>query len=60
MKIKDLKKLLKEFDDEDEVLVEGVLHSAWWHADWDTRELIEKDISSSQYDWKTRMIITVY
>lgn len=60
MKIKDLKKLLKEFDDEDEVLVEWVLHSPWWHEDWDTKELEKTDIQSSQYDGKTRMIITVY
>lgn len=60
MTIKELKKILKEFDDDDEVLVEGVPHSPWWHADWDTRELRENDIASSKYDGKTRMVITVY
>ena len=60
MKIKDFKKLLKEFDDEDEVLVEWVLHSAGWHEDWGTKELKKTDVESSQYDGKTRMIIVVY
>ena len=60
MKIKDLKKLLKEFDEEHEELVEWVIHSPGWHEDWDTKELEKTDIQSSQYDGKTRMIITVY
>ena len=47
MKIKDLKKLLKEFDDEDEVLVEWVLHSAGRHEDWGTKELETTRIQSS-------------
>lgn len=59
MTVKELKKLLKEFDDDDIILVEWMLSSAWWHLDWDTRELEKTDIMSSEYDGKTRMIICV-
>lgn len=59
MTIKELKKILKEFNDEDKVLVEWMLFSAWWHEDWGERDMELTDISKSQYDWKTRMIIRV-
>lgn len=59
MKVKDLKKILKEFNDEDDVLVEWVLFSAWWHEDWGQRDMKLTDISTSKYDWKTRIIISV-
>ena len=60
MTVKELKKLLKEFDDDDIILLEWMLSSPWWHLDLDTRELEKTDIMSSEYDGKTRMIIRVH
>lgn len=59
MTIKELKKILKEFDDDDKVLVEWMLFSAWWHEDWGDRDMEYSDITISHYDGKKRLIIRV-
>jgi hypothetical protein len=60
MTIKELKKLLKEFEDEDEVLVEWEIHFPSGDIKLNTRKLEKNDIISSHYDGKTRMIISAY
>jgi hypothetical protein len=56
MTIKDLKALIKQFDDNDDVLIRWYIEEDW-EIITSERELELEDCMESNYNWKRRLIL---
>ena len=58
MTIKELKKILKEYDDDTQIKIWGMTDDDYWDYYYDERDMKLTNIMQSHYDWKTTIIFT--
>lgn len=58
MTIKELKKILKEYDDDTQIKIWGMTDDDYWDYYYTERDMKLTNIMQSHYDWKTTIIFT--
>lgn len=58
MTIKELKKILKEYDDDTQIKIWGMTDDDYWDYYYAERDMKLTNIMQSHYDWKTTIIFT--
>ena len=58
MTIKELKKILKEYDEDTQIKIWGMAEDDYWDYYYTERDMKLTNIMQSHYDWKTTIIFT--